>query len=56
MSEMIRNITCSAASMGIPSVPGEESYTRRIKNFPIDLDLYLKLKGIAKCYGVYTGI
>ena len=23
-----------------------------IKNFPIDLDLYLKLSGIAKCYGV----
>lgn len=52
MSEMIRNITCSAASLGIPSVPGEESYTQRVKDFPIDLDLYLKLKGIAKCYGV----
>ena len=53
MSEKVYDIKITAQTLGVPMVKGEESYANRIKDFPIDVDLFLDLQKLGvKHYGV----
>jgi len=45
-------MNCNLKSFGVPAISGEEAFVNRVWGMPIELDEYLKLKGIVRFIGV----